>query len=370
LKNIKDNLGIATGLKDLLNLSNKYNSELESISRLSNPMENYNKQMEAMLKLPDPMEKYHRQMEEMLKLPDPMEKYHRQMEAMLKLPDPMEKYHRQMEEMLKLPDPMEKYHRQMEEMLKLPDPMEKYHRQMEAMFKSPDPMEKYHKQMDMMLNIPDSMGAFQRAFSSLNIKVIEKFKDVALSVHDDVYIDKSGNISLSTTQILVEELQKLSNEIINRSTDKFAQSIEDSFTNLIIEIQKQRDPLMQKMLMWFLYPFIVGVILSFVNPVADQFVRSNLQQTKKEVVKEIKANVKSTVENIELLKAMKLVSADVLNVRADASNQSDLIGQLQFSSVVLVIEKRKNWSLIQWSNPDTGVSIKGWVFSRYLKSFN
>ncbi|MEY8212851.1 MAG: SH3 domain-containing protein, partial [Colwellia sp.] len=291
----------------------------------------------------------------------------------------MEEYNRTIAAMTaNLPDPMEEYNRTIAAMnVNIPDPMEEYNRTIAAMTANlPDPMEEYNRTIASITKLIQPDNNYKKVLSSSNVinniakdPFFSSFKNVASEVNDEVYVDENGNVSLSTANILVGELQNISNEIINRSAENISRSIEESFNNLIIEIQKQKDPLLQKLLMWFIYPLLVGMIIALFNPVADKFVRSNFNQTKKEIAKELKINVRSSVRKDELLKVMKYVSAGVLNVRVDSSTKSDLVGQLQFSSVVLIIEKRKNWTLVQWSNPKTNTSIQGWVFSRYLKSF-
>jgi len=111
------------------------------------------------------------------------------------------------------------------------------------------------------------------------------------------------------------------------------------------------------------------VIASFLNPIVDHNVKLYLNSDKRTLAKELRANVNSAIDNKEVLLSLRYVSVDVLNVRASASIKSEAIGYLHFSSTVLIIEKRKNWTLIEWHNPETGAQITGWVFSRYLAKF-
>ena len=69
------------------------------------------------------------------------------------------------------------------------------------------------------------------------------------------------------------------------------------------------------------------------------------------------------------LKDYRLVTAKVLFVRKSNYQRSELIGQLYIGGIVKVIQKKKDWTLIKWEDNDKDLMIKGWVFSRYLKTF-
>jgi hypothetical protein len=268
--------------------------------------------------------------------------------------------------MTKFENPLEKYRKTLTTMTNFENPLAQYQKTLTTMAKFEDPLEKYQKTFGTISKIKNPLKEQQSDLFSFNLR---DFENTAIDVNKEITINDSGNISLSSTQILASELQSISNDIINNSTASISQSIEEAVNKLIIEIQKQKEPKLQKILMWFMYPLIIGIILAFINPVAEQIVRSNFSQSKKEMAKELRLNVQSSVQRPEILKVMKYVSADSLNVRAGASIKSDLIGELYFSSVVLIIEKRKNWLLIEWNNSDANIAVKGWVFSRYLKSF-
>jgi hypothetical protein len=347
----------------------QYQKAIDSMTKLSDPFVQYQKTIDSMAKFSDPLAQYQKTIDSMTKLSDPFVQYQKTIDSMAKFSGPLAQYQKTIDSMAKFSDPLAQYQKTIDSMAKFSDPLAQYQKAIDAMAKSSDPMAKYQKPIDAISKVSDRMTQHQKIAASFNADNFKQLEAVALDVNDEIYIDATGNISLSSAQIFAAELQNISNEIVSSVTDRESKSVEDAVNNLITEIQRQKDPLLQKMLMWFLYPLIVGLVIAFINPSIDQFVRSNISQTKKEIAKELRLNVKSATQRPELLKAMKYVSADSLNVRVDASIKSDLVGSLKFSSVVLIVEKRKNWSLVQWSSPDAGVSINGWVFSRYLQSF-
>jgi len=60
----------------------------------------------------------------------------------------------------------------------------------------------------------------------------------------------------------------------------------------------------------------------------------------------------------------------VLNVRTSGSKESEIVSKLPFGTVVRVIEKSKGWIYVEFEGPGTDELDNGWVFSKYLRSFN
>lgn len=283
---------------------------------------------------------------------DPM-KEHREMLAALS--DPM-KAHREM--LAALSDPM-KEHREM--LAALSDPM-KEHREIIAAFS--DPMRELRTSLA-LISAPniDIHKALQGSVS------LNSIKDIALSVKDSIEVDNEGGITLSSKRITAAELQELSDKIFHKSSLAELHSFDEAINRLISEISALKDPITQKILIYFVYPLIIIIIASFINPIVSHHVRSNMKLDKRSLVKELKVNVNKNVYNQAILNSLRYVSADTLNVRSSASINSDSIGYLRFSSAVLILEKQKNWTLIEWNDPDADAKITGWVFTRYLKRF-
>ncbi|OUR86651.1 hypothetical protein A9Q81_28140, partial [Gammaproteobacteria bacterium 42_54_T18] len=327
-------------------ISDPMKEHREMMAKISDPMKEY---YEMMAKISDPM-KEHREM--MAKISDPM-KEHREM--MVKISDPM-KEHREM--MAKISDPM-KEHREM--MAKISDPMKEYR---EMMAKISDPMKEHR---EMMANISSPLKNIENLFT--NNLSFELIKSVALEVQDSLKVDSYGEVSLSSKRIVATELQSLSDQIIHNASLNESNSLEESINNLINEIRLQRDPWTQKLLMWFICPLIIIICASVINPIVDNKIKPYLKGDKRTIVKELKSTVNSTIDNKNVLSSLRYVSASILNVRSSASSKSEVIGYLYFSSSILIIEKQKNWTLVEWNDPDTDVKVTGWVFSRYLKKF-
>ena len=274
---------------------------------------------------------------------------------MSKFRDPM-KEHREM--MTAISDPMKSFQASL---ALISDPMKE---QREMMAAISDPMKSLRASLAF---IPESFSGVQKA--CINSVSLNSIRDIALEVQSDIEIDNEGEVSLSSKRISATELQELSDTIFHNSSLKESNSLEDSINNLVNEIRSHKDPSTQKILIYFVYPLIIIVIASFINPIVDHHIKPYLGSNKRTLEKELKTTVNSAIDNKDTINTFRYVSADTLNVRTSASVKSETIGYLRFSYTVLVIEKQKSWTLIEWSNPETDIQITGWVFSRYLAKF-
>ena len=307
----------------------------------------------------DPL-KEHREM--MAALVDPLTE---RREMVAALGDPL-KEHREM--MAALGDPL-KEHREM--MAALGDPL-KEHREMLAALG--DPLKEHREMMaamaDPLKEFRESIAAIQNPFKDLSTAIasidsLRLLKDTALEIGHNLSFDPDGRISFESKRLAISELQSLSYQVIHDSSVEPSSSLEESLNNLIDEIRAQKDPAIQKLLMWFICPLIIALIVSFLNPVVDYHVKSYLNEDRRSLSKKIESKVAASVDD-RVLTDFRYVSADVLNVRYSASRKAETVGYLHFGYAVIVIDRQKSWTLVEWSDPDSEIRIKGWVFSRYL----
>jgi len=170
------------------------------------------------------------------------------------------------------------------------------------------------------------------------------------------------------TLVTQEQVQEIAQQVISESIKAGAHQFEQYIDTLINEIRSLKDPILQKVLAWLIYPIIVGLVLSVVNPVADNYVKDTLKGgEKRQIVKDVSNAITSTVSNKAYLSSFRVVTATSLNVRKLGSNKSDVVGTLYLGDVVEVIEKDRKWSLISWQDSESDALLRGWVFSRYLK---
>lgn len=66
---------------------------------------------------------------------------------------------------------------------------------------------------------------------------------------------------------------------------------------------------------------------------------------------------------------LRFVNVNNLNIRniSSATKKAKILGQLNLGDVIKIIDKKKNWTKIYFENEN--VTIKGWVFTRYISKF-
>src|SRR6202165_5999163 len=350
----------------------------------NDPLDEYRRQIRA---LGDPMKEYREQMKV---LSDPLKEYREQMKA---LSDPLKEYREQMKA---LSDPLKEYREQMKV---LSDPLKEYREQMKALS---DPLKEYREQMkalgdplrDYLEHIKelDHFRGFQEQINALNFDPLERYRKQLVGLTIDpikdfpqsfaairefqsvfkefapVTVSKEGVRPAGTKSVTTAELQLLVDDGVGRALAQSNNTVERAIHALTEEIRAIRDPLLQRIMTWLVFPLIVGLILSIANAVSDFYVKDFLAD-KRKLKKEIKQEISRSVGNAEYIKTYRLVSVMSLNVRAEGAVASRQIGTLQFGQIVELVEKRKNWSLVRWHDDETNVSLQGWVFSRYLEKF-
>jgi type II secretory pathway component PulM len=342
----KDNDSLKDIREILRAISDPLKEHREMLASMADPLKEHREMMASMA---DPL-KEHREM--MASMADPL-KEHREM--MASMADPL-KEHREM--LAAMADPL-KEHREM--LAAMADPLKEHRALMASMA---DPLKEFRASI---AAIPNPLKEFSASIASIGS--LKLLKDIALEIGHDLTFEPGGLISLASKRIAVSELQDLSYQIIHESSLEPSSTLEESLNNLIEEIRSQNDPLTQKLLMWFVYPLIVAVIVSFINPVVDYHVKSYQNEDKRSLSKQIESKLRASVGDSAVLKDFMYVSADILNVRDSASQKSETIGYLYFGYAVIVIDRQKSWTLVEWNDPDSEVRITGWVFSRYLAKF-
>lgn len=197
----------------------------------------------------DPL-KEHREM--LASISDPMKDLRASMGLMS---DPL-KEHREM--LASVSDPMKDLRAFMELMS---DPL-KEHREMLASFVNP-----MNDLQSSLARITDPISEIQKTIA--DNASLKSIRDIAFEVQSDIEIDSQGVVSLANKRIAAVELQELSDNIFHKPSLSETSSLEESINALVREIREQKDPLTQRILIYFVYPLIIIVISSFINPFVD-----------------------------------------------------------------------------------------------------
>lgn len=306
-----------------------------------------------------------------LQLHDPMKEAREAMKA-LQLHDPMKEYREAMK-VLQLQDPMKEYREAMKS-LQLQDLMKEAREAMRKALQLYDPVKEFREAMT-ATQFHSSMREVNDAFKALGIENIlktisrEEWPLAYASPNGSITVNSNDTVTLDSTTLTCSEIQQIANEIADRTLSRSAEQLEFAITTLVAEIRALKNPALERILSLLVYPIIVALIFSIVNPITDFYIKESLSAEKREIEKKIKKHVLAATKDTATLDSYRLVSRTFLDVRANPSATSRPLGRLHFGQVVVLIEKRKDWSLVAWSDDENEVAVQGWVFSRYLGKF-
>ena len=169
--------------------------------------------------------------------------------------------------------------------------------------------------------------------------------------------------SIEATSVAVQLVAKATSE---------AQGLQDSTALLISAIEAQPTP-EAKAWLWMVMSYVLGKFLdAVVDHIAELTIAAALAFSPSGILepKQVKQTASQVVGISEVLQDHRYVKADVLNVRQNPGARSPLIAQFRVGQSVRLIEKDKNgFALVVWSDLESGVEIRGWVFARYLAKF-
>jgi cell fate (sporulation/competence/biofilm development) regulator YlbF (YheA/YmcA/DUF963 family) len=366
--------------------------------QLHDPLKEYRETMNA-IQLRDPMKQTYEAMK-VLQLQDPLKEHREAMKAIQlhypmkevlevmqgrRLQDPLKEYREAMK-VIQLHDPMKEVREAMKA-LQLQDPLKEYREAMKAI-KLHDPMKGIREAMKAVeLQGPlkeyrTAMTATQSSMREINdglkalgleniLKTIsrQEWPLAHATVDGGITVNADNTVTIDSTTLSCFEIQQIANEIADRTFNRSSEQIEYVITTLVAEIRALKNPALEKLLSLLVYPIIVALIFSIINPITDFYIKESLGAEKRETEKKIKKHVLASTKDRAALDSYRLVSRGFLDVRANPSATSPALGRLHFGQVVMLIEKRKDWSLVAWSDDETEVAIQGWVFSRYLGKF-
>lgn len=338
--------------------------------QLHDPLKECREAIKAM-QLHDPMKEAREAMMTALQLQDPLNEYRETMKV-IQFPDPMKEAREAMMKALQLQDPLKEYREAMKA-IQLHDPMKEIREAMKAL-QFQDSLKEYRETMK-VTQFHSSMQATNSALKALGLENIlktisqQEWPLAHARVDGGIKVNADNTVTLDSTTLSCSEIQQIANEIADRTFNRSSEQIEYVITKLVAEIRALKNPALEKFLSLLVYPIIVGLIISIVNPIADFYVKEFFSAEKREVERKIKRHVLSATEDRATLNSFRLVSRKFLDVRVNQSATSPALGRLYFGQVVVLIEKRKDWSLVAWSDDDNEVAVQGWVFSRYLSKF-
>jgi hypothetical protein len=227
----------------------------------------------------------------------------------------------------------------------------------------------------MALQIPDHFKEAQIALKSLRMDSIinalsqDRWPLAYEADISDLMINNDNTISLGSKALSYAEIQEIVNQITDKAFNKAAKDFEQTLTSIIAEIRALKNPALEKILTWLVFPIIVGLIYSIINPITDYYIKAYLASDKRYTEKQIKKHAIRSVEDVAQLKFYRLVIREVISVRSKPLTKSPVFRKLYFGQPVILLAKKKNWALITWSDEGNDLMLQGWVLSKYLSKF-
>ena len=264
--------------------------------QLHDPLKEYREAIKAM-QLHDPM-KEAREAMKALQLQDPLKEYREAMKA-IQLHDPM-KEAREAMKAFQLQDPLKEYREAMKA-IQLHDPMKEVREAMKAL-QLQDPLKEYREAMK-ATQFHSSMLAANTALKALGFENIlktisqQEWPLAHAAVDGGITVNADNTVTLDSTTLSCSEIQRIANEIADRTFDRSSEQIEYVITKLVAEIRALKNPALEKILSLLVYPIIVALIFTIVNPITDFYIKESLNAEKREVEKKIKKHVLSATVN-------------------------------------------------------------------------
>ena len=147
-------------------------------------------------------------------------------------------------------------------------------------------------------------------------------------------------------------------------------TIDDAVERIVATIQLQQNPVVQLMLWVFFRKVMDWLIAGAIGAAMGHYAPAVLGESPQAAKKAVKEIALDVVGSPDLLGDFRYVSAKVLVVRQNPRARSPEVGRLQFGKPIKVIQKSKDFALVQWTDKESGAEIHGWVFARYLGRFN
>jgi hypothetical protein len=125
----------------------------------------------------------------------------------------------------------------------------------------------------------------------------------------------------------------------------------------------------KKIFATYIYPVIVALVFSLINPYFDFVVKQRLEAANKSSEKAVKSAARESGIPTHVIENFRFVSAQRLDVRRNGKMRSPTVGFLSFGQPVEILKKDGDWTLVHYSDSESDTAIQGWVLSRYLKRY-
>lgn len=171
------------------------------------------------------------------------------------------------------------------------------------------------------------------------------------------------------SKIPTDAIREAERDIEQASQDP---TLQETVARLITVIEAQQHPAL-KVLLWLYFKKALEILLSawlgaVVGIALQDTAGSDIHP--REDAKTIRTTAQKMIVSVEALSEFRYVAAPILIVRQNPKARSPEISRFPFGTAVKVLEKGKDFYLIEWHSQDDKSEVQGWVFARYLSKFN
>lgn len=227
----------------------------------------------------------------------------------------------------------------------------------------------YPKLYDIMKDITSdiNISAYARTVDFSHINIANIVKEYGYISEIPIVINSDGTISSQSMTLSIDEIRSAVDDLIQKHIDSKTASIEALINSLIFKISELKEPLLKRIFIGVIIAFISTLIFSFVKPQIDESIK-HFSINRRVIVKEIQKEARTHLTtDAAFLKNFRFVSVKCLNMHANSNRKSTIVNILYFGSIVRIVEKRKNWSFVEYVDSETNKAIQGWVFTRYIE---
>ena len=243
-------------------------------------------------------------------------------------------------------------------------------RKMRAMFEPSSAVKalmESERKMRAMFEPSSAVKAFMESERKMRESIGEPFINRLATVAQSLTpiefnINPDGSIVGQEASFKISDLQSAIASCINKSSASTSVSFEIRLNDVLDNVVKQH-PILAKIIIFILLPIIINIYTSI-------YFTESTGTNHSLLIKQIKKEVQQQPIDPDLFKQFRFVSSPSLNVRSEETKKSRLVGQLYLGDVVKIVNKKKNWTLVEYSDTSGETIIRGWVFTRYLKKFN
>lgn len=339
--------------------------------KINDPLKEYRESLKA-IELRNPV-KEHLESLKGMHYQDPIQKLRESLKG-IELRDPVKEY-RESLKALHYQDPIKNLRESLKS-IELRDLLKEY-RESLRVIQMYDPMREFRESL-LITQVRDLTKEFSRDMLAIRrnspVSVTAKaLSDERWTIEaediSNIYFNEEGCVSFGGKTVALEVLQEAAIDLFNSASGGTSDTIETRLDRIIEKIDQLQDPFLNRLLQWLVYPLMVGIALSVVNPVADYYIKRHLSASdRKEVVKEVSRSLLSAPIEKTVLSTFKIVSTEKLDVRSGGAMSFPVIGSLRIGNIVEVKDRGRKWSLVERRDAEEGAIIGGWVYSRYLKA--